>query len=512
MLSRAGPDELPAGPAKHRARTAVAAPVDAAAPPLRWRAVLGTIVAAAMTVLDLTMTSSALGSIQHSLHASLDKGALVISAYATAELVTLALSAYLTRVFPPRTYLILLVSCFVAGSLLSANAWSFESLLVARVVQGMASGAIMPFAYYLIVVLMRGREHPKAISAFSLIVTGSAVLGPVLCITLAGWYSWRALYYVCIPIGAFALWLAVPGLRDRPAGSPRLGRRVSLMSVGAAVLALYCTQYVFDSGNNRGWFASPVVSVAAGAAVAMLAVFVVNELRTRHPLVDLRLLRHVPFLLTCAFNVAVGAAVYASYFLIPYYLTTLGYSVSRIGTVALYGGVVLLAVSLALPVLLRHVDVYLVSVTGAAIFAMSALVPFLAGDSPTDSEIIASQVARSVGAGLVLASLGLMVTRALTSAAAPSGSLLFNISRSLGGSIGAASCAAFVVFRETRHSAALGRDTAGPHLVDAGRMMALHDTFAMAFIVLALLTLGFVTASAVRRARHRRGNRFAGRH
>ncbi|MFL6129246.1 MAG: MFS transporter [Mycobacteriales bacterium] len=459
----------------------------------RWRAVLGSIVAAAMTVMDLTMTSTALGSIQQSLGAPLAKGALVISAYATAELVTLALSAYLTRVFHPRTYLVLLVSCFVAGALLSANAWSFESLVVARIVQGAASGAIMPFAYYLIVALMQGREQPKAISAFSFIVTGSGVLGPVLCITLAEWSSWRALYYVSVPVGAVALWLGVPGLRMVPAAGSPLGRKVSLVSVGAAVVGLYCTQYVLDSGNARGWFTSAAVTLAAAVAVAMLALFVRTELRTRRPLVDLRLLRQLPFLRTCSFNLVVGAAVYASYFLIPYYLTTLGYSVGEIGTVSLYGGVVQLAVALTLPILLRRVDPHLVSVAGAAIFALSALVPFLAGESPTGPEIIVAQVARSVGAGLLLAALGLLVTRSLTSAQAPSGSLLFNLARSLGGSVGAASCAAFVVFLETRHRLATGPDGG------AARMAALHGTFAAAFLLLGLLTAAFAVAYAAGR-------------
>lgn len=441
-----------------------------------------------MTVLDLTMTSSALGDIQRSLHSSLEKGSLVISAYATAELVTLSLSAYLTRIFRPRAYLAVLVSCFVAGSLMVANSWSFESLLVARVVQGAASGAIMPFAYYLIVVLMQGREHPRAISTFSFMATGAAVLGPLLCIALTHWWSWRALYYVSVPVGALAIWLAAPGLSRVPVRGSAHGRRVSLTSVVAAVIGLYCAQYALDSGNGRGWLASPIVILAAVTAVVMLAALVVNELRTRHPLVDLRLLRHVPLLRTCSFNFVVGAAVYASYFLIPYYLTTEGYPVDRVAAVSLYGGLVQLVVWLALPAFLRHVDMHLVSVTGAAIFAVAALVPFLAGASPSEAQIIGAQVARSVGAGLLLAALGLMVTRSLTPAAAPSGSLLFNIARSLGGAIGAAACAAFVVIRET-HYRATGA---------ASRAMALHDTFAAAFLILALLGVAFLVAYALR--------------
>ena len=495
MLNRPGPSGPPSAEGVRAADVPVEVPPAAAEPdpataPLRWRAVLGAVVAAAMTVLDLTMTSTALGSIQAGVGAPLEKGALVISAYATAELVALALSAYLTRVFAPRTYLVGLVAVFVAGSLLAANSWSFESLLLARVVQGAASGAIMPFAYYLLVVLMRGSEKPKAISAFSLIVTGSAVLGPVLCITIAEWVSWRTLYYVSVPVAALALWLALPGLRTVPAGRPTLDRRVSLLSVAAAVVGLYCVQYTLDSGNARGWFSSPVVTLTAAAAAVTLAVFVVTELRTRRPLVDLRLLRRPPFSLTCTYNVVAGTAVYASFFVIPYYLTTQGYSVRDVGTVTLVGGVVQLAVSLSLPVLLRRVDANLVAAFGAAVFGVAALLPFLAGDSPTGAEIVAAMIARSVGGGLVLAALGLMVTRSVAVADAPSGSLLFNMARSLGGSVGAAACAAFVVLRETRHR----QGGAG----DAARDLALHDTFAAALLLLASLTGAFLLAYALR--------------
>lgn len=468
---------------------------DTALPPLRWRAVLGTIAAAAVTVLDLALTSTALGSIQEGVGASLDKGALVISASATAELVTLALSAYLTRVFRPRTYLILLVSLFAAGSLLTANAWSLESLLVARVIQGAASGAIMPFAYYAIVVMLPRREHPKAISVFSLTVTAAYVLGPILSITLAGWLTWRALYYVAVPAGLIALAIALPGLRQMPKADATLGRRVSLISIAAAVVGLFFTQYTLDTGGERGWFGSPLVWLTAAVAVGMLSLFVVNELRTRQPLVDLRLLAQSPFLLSCLFNVVAGAAVYSSYFLIPYALTTLGYSVGEIGTVSLYGALVQLVIALFLPVVLRSIDVYLVSLVGAGVFAVSALVPLLAGPAPGQVEVVGSLMARSVGAGLLLASLGLMVTRTLSSEQAPSGSLLFNMSRSLGGSLGTAACAAFLVLRETHHDVA-----SGAALGDrTGRTSALHDMFAVALVILVLLAVAFLVGYGVRR-------------
>ncbi|MEU1480909.1 MFS transporter [Streptomyces sp. NPDC005760] len=464
---------------------------------LRRRAVLGCVIAAAMTVLDLSMSSTALGSIQDTLDTSLARGSLVISAYATAELVTLSLSAYLTRVFRPRTYLVLLVCLFVAGALLSAGAWSFESLLVARVVQGAASGAIMPFAYYAIVVLLPGDEHPKAISTFSIMVTGSYVLAPVLCVTLAQWLSWRALYCVAVPVGAFALWLALPALREMRTDASPPTKRVNVVSVGAIVAGLVCTQYALDTGQAVGWFSSTVLTLAVGVALAAFTLFVVTELRGRHPLVDLRLR---PFLAGCVFNVVAGGAVYSSFVLIPVYLTTLGFTVRDIGTVTLYGGMVQLLIALGLPVMLRRVDTFLMASTGACVFAVAALLPFLAGSSPPYLVIVAALMARSVGAGLLLASLGLLATRALGARQASSGSLLFNMARSLGGSVGAAGLAAFLAVREAHHvGAADGLVTAGE-----GRGMALHDVFLAALLILVTLALSLAAGYAFRRVRVRR--------
>lgn len=460
--------------------------------PLRWRGVLGCIIAAAMTVLDLSMTSTALGSIQDGVHASLGKGSLLISAYATAELITLSLSAYLTRAMRPRTYLVLLVCLFVVGALLSASAWSFESLLVARLVQGAASGAIMPFAYYAIVVLLPPDEHPKAISTFSITVTGSYVLAPILCITVGEWISWRALYCVAAPVGAFALWLALPGLRAMRPDESRLGHRVDVVSVGAVVVALFCTQYTLDTGQDRGWFSSAVVTVGAVTAVVALALFVWSELRSRNPLVDLRLLRLRPFLASCVFNVVAGGAVYSSLVLIPLYLTTLGFSTGEIGTVSLYGGTVQLAIALGLPVVLRRVDTFLVTFAGAGVFGIAALLPFLAGPTPPYAVIVLALMARSVGAGLLLAALGLMATRALGANQASSGSLLFNMARSLGGSVGAALCAAFLAIRQAYHAGATR--TAGE-----ARTSALHDVLGVAFTILLLLALTLLGGYTLRR-------------
>ncbi|MFJ9899903.1 MFS transporter [Streptomyces sp. NPDC091280] len=473
---------------------------DVSADRLRRRGVLGCILAAAMTVLDLSMTSTALGSIQEGLHSSLAKGSLVISAYATAELVTLSLSAYLTRALRPRTYLVLLVCLFVGGALLSASAWSFESLLVARVVQGAASGAIMPFAYYAIVVLLPTERHPKAISTFSIAVTGSYVLAPILCITLGEWISWRALYCVAAPAGALALRLALPGLREMRTDESPLGRRINLVSVGAVVVGLFCTQYALDTGQDRGWFSSAVVTLAVATALVAFAAFLVSELRGRNPLVDLRLLRLRPFSAACVFNVVAGGAVYSSFVLIPVYLTTLGFSVGEIGTVSLYGGTVQLAIALGLPVVLRRLDAFLVTCAGAGVFALAALLPYLAGSTPPYAVIVLALMARSVGAGLLLAALGLMATRALGPSQASSGSLLFNMARSLGGSVGAALCAAFLAVRQAYHLRAGGT-------TNESRSLALHDVFAVAFAILLLLALTLLAGHLLRRVGTRQAAR-----
>ena len=378
--------------------------------------------------------------------------------------------------------------------MISANAWNLPSLLVGRVIQGAASGAIMPFAYYLIVALMRKDEQPRAIAAFSFIVTASGVLGPVLSITIAQWISWRALFYAAVPIAVVALGLALPGLSRMPASTSPLGRRVSLLSVGAVVLSLFFMQVTFDGGGSRGWYGSPTIWLTTVVALAALAVFVGNELRSRHPLVDLRLLRKRPLLVSCALNVLAGAATYGAFFLIPFYLTAHGYSVGRIGEVTLYGGLVQLVLALKLPGVLRRFDPHVVAGAGAALFAGSGLLPLLAGTAPAAAAIIAAQMLRAVGAGVLLASLGLMMTRALLPAEASSGSLLFNLARSLGGSLGTALCSAFIVWRESHFVAAgLARQTA--------RFDALHDTLLVAVSSLALLSVGLIVARLRRRGR-----------
>jgi DHA2 family multidrug resistance protein len=358
----------------------------------------------------------------------------------------------------------------------------------------------MPFAYYAVVVLLPRKEHPKAISTFSITVTGSYVLAPVLCITLGEWLSWRALYCVAAPAGALALWLALPGLREMRNDESPLGNRVNRVSAAAVVVGLFCTQWALDTGQDRGWFTSALVTLALGTALVAFVVFLVSELRGRNPLVDLRLLRLRPFLASCVFNVVAGGAVYSSLVLIPLYLTTLGFSVGQIGTVTLYGGTVQLAIALGLPIVLRRVDTFLVTCAGAGVFALGALLPFLAGSSPPYTVIVLALMARSVGAGLLLAALGLMATRALGPSQASSGSLLFNMARSLGGSVGAALCAAFLAIREAYHLRAGGASMT----TVTGRNMALHDVFAAAFLILLLLALTLLGGYVLRRTGARR--------
>lgn len=106
--------------------------------------------------------------------------------------------------------------------------------------------------------------------------------------------------------------------------------------------------------------------------------------------------------------------------------------------------------------------------------------------------IVLALMARSVGAGLLLAALGLMATRALGARQASSGSLLFNMARSLGGSVGAALCAAFLAIRQAHH-------TDATRTAAEARMPALHDVLGVAFVILLLLALTLLAGHLLRR-------------
>ncbi|WP_443064686.1 MFS transporter [Streptomyces sp. NBC_00588] len=288
---------------------AVPTQADDGTDPRRWKALWVTLVAGFMSLLDVTIVSVALPSMQRDLHASAPAIQWVVSGYALAFALVLVTAGRVGDAIGRRRIFLMALAAFVLCSAAAGAAPTIAFLVAARLAQGVAAGCLAPQNSALIQQMFRGAERGRAFGLFGAVVGVSSAVGPIaggLILALAdGPQGWRWIFYVNVPVGAVALLL---GFRLLPRTTP--GRRGQLDLVGVAllgcgVLALMLPLVLAESGGvQRLWWLFLLGAVC-------LAGFVQWERRVAagdgQPLLD-------PRLVTSTRGYAVGASIGTLYF------------------------------------------------------------------------------------------------------------------------------------------------------------------------------------------------------
>jgi EmrB/QacA subfamily drug resistance transporter len=277
------------------------------------------VIGAMMSILDTTIVNVALATLGRELHASLSTIQWVASGYLVALAVVIPMTGWASERFGAKQLWMVVVTLFVAGSVLSGLAWSAGSLIVFRVLQGLGGGMIMPAG----MTILAQAAGPQRIGRVMSVVGAPMLLGPILGPVLGGLIlqhlSWRWIFFVNVPIGAVALALAFKLL---PRSEPQRGERLdiaglALLSPGLAAIVFGLSETTSHGGIT---YAGAWAPIAAG--LVLVLAFVRHALRTRigRPLLDLTLFRAPGFAASAATVLLIGAALFGSLILIPLYL------------------------------------------------------------------------------------------------------------------------------------------------------------------------------------------------
>jgi DHA2 family multidrug resistance protein len=248
---------------------------------------------------------------------------------------------------------------------------------------------------------------------------------------------------------------------------------IATMAIGLAAL-----QTALEEGNKDDWFGSPfIVRLAVIAAIA-LPLFVVIELKSSKPLLNLRLLARRNFGLGIASNFLLGFALYGSVFILPLYLARIqGYNSEQIGEVLAWTGIPQLVLIPLVPRLMKRFDARLVIGVGFALFAGSNFMNiFMSADTAAD-QLFWPNIVRAIGQALVLTPLSAVTTSGIEKENAGSASALFNMVRNLGGAIGIAALQTFQQKREQFHSNILSNSVSLFEEATRRRIAELTDYF-----------------------------------
>ncbi len=272
-----------------------------------------------MIMLDNTVVNVALPSIQKDLGASISGLEWTVSGYTLSFAVLLATGGRLGDIFGRRRVFLIGVVIFALSSATAGLAPNATALVVSRVIQGIGAALMMPGTLSIITDSFPAHERGKAMGTWAGVSALALAIGPVLGGFLTEHVTWRAIFYINVPvaIGAVAATLfAVRESRDTSVGREVDYAGVSVLTAGLTALVLALIE-----GNSWGWGSSKIIALLA------IAVFVAVENRVKAPIVQFKLLSDRNFLGAIVVALVISFAMLGVFFFLALYMQDiLGYT------------------------------------------------------------------------------------------------------------------------------------------------------------------------------------------
>ncbi|MCK9920370.1 multidrug efflux MFS transporter [Frankia sp. AgPm24] len=269
--------------------------------------------------LDATIVSVALDRLGRAFEVDIPTVQWVTTAYLLALAMVIPVTGWSVERFGGRRMWMLALALFLAGSVLCGIAWSIESLIAFRVIQGLGGGLLLP----LMQTIMAQAAGPQRLGRLMAVVSAPALLTPVLGPVLGGVIieslSWRWIFLINVPVCIVALvlaWRTMPPQELSTRAPQRFdGIGFALLSPGLAAVV-----YGFAEAGRHGGFTEAAVLVPLAIGVVLILVFVGYALRTRIvPLIDLRLFRSTSFCGAASLMFLFGISLFGALFLLPLY-------------------------------------------------------------------------------------------------------------------------------------------------------------------------------------------------
>jgi len=297
-----------------------------------WIVTVAVMLGTFMEILDTTVVNVSIPHIAGNMGATVEEGTWVVTSYLVSNAIILPMSGWLANRFGRRRILMTCVTGFTFTSLLCGMATSLEWLIFFRVLQGLTGGGLQPLAQAVLLETFPPKRHGTAMAAFGLGIIFAPILGP----TLGGWitdnYTWRWIFYLNLPVGALSVLMISAFVHDPPYIGKHKTGGVDLWGIGFLALGFGMLQVVLDTGQRKDWFGSNQIRVWTALCVFGLVALVIRELKARHPVVDLRVLKDRTFSAGVFLMTMLGFVLYASLVLLPIFLQTLlGYPALQAG-------------------------------------------------------------------------------------------------------------------------------------------------------------------------------------
>ncbi len=405
-----------------------------------WLIAAAVMLATILEVLDTSVANVALPHIAGNLAASTDEATWVLTSYLVANAIVLPMTGWLSTFLGRKRFLIGCIAAFTLASAACGMANTLGFLIFARVLQGAAGGALQPLSQAILMESFPPAKRGMAMAVFGLGVVVAPIIGPVL----GGWitdnYSWRWIFYINVPTGILAVLMSQAFLEDPPylrAAHERRGGQIDYIGFGVMAIWLATLQIILDRGQQDDWFNAAWLRWASGISLVSMIAFIAWELRTPHPLVNLRVLRNRNFATGTLLITVVGIVLYSTTALLPLFLQSLmGYPALNSGMAMSPRGMGAIVTLLVVGRLVGVVDTRFLIATGFCLLSYACWVfgrinLEMATINVMWPNILSGIAMACVFVPLTTASMGSLPNEEMGNAAG-----IFNLARNIGGGVG----------------------------------------------------------------------------
>ena len=408
-----------------------------------------------MAILDIQIVVSSLPRIGSNLSATIDEASWIQTAYIISEVIMIPIAGWLARALSIRYLYTIACTLFTFMSVACSTAWSLESLIFFRILQGLAGGAMIPMLYIALYTLFP-RERQGSLTLFVVLIIAMApTIGP----TLGGWisdtYTWRWLFLINILPGIVVTSCVFTCLED---DGPQFHLLRHFDLVGILLIASFigCVQYVLEEGSVNDWLDSPRITLFAIAALLSGIFGLWRELTIDHPVVNLRAFTNRNFATGCFFNFVMGMALYSSGYLMTMMLATVrGFGSFQIGRVLAVPGMAMIVSIPFVSLIVRKLGLRISLCIGLIIFGTA-----LGWNGHLTSQVgfdqaFWPQVLRGASLMLCVTPVTRLALGTLPREDVSNASSLYSLMRNLGGAIGIALTSSLHEYRLAFHGGRL---------------------------------------------------------
>ena len=282
----------------------------------KWWTLIAVCTAIFMLLLDITVVNVALPDIQRSLHSTFSDLQWVVDAYSLTLAAFLLTAGVVGDIYGRRIVFAVGLAVFSLSSLLCGLATSSLMLNLCRAAQGVGGAIMFATSLALIAAAFTGRDRGTAFGVFGAVTGGAVAVGPLVGGAITSGIGWRWIFFVNVPIGAVAIIVTLSKIAE---SRDTRTRRVDLVGFISFSLSLFALVFALVRGNDEGWSSNKIVGLLVGAAILMV-VFIVNEAKTKDPMLKLALFKKPAFVGINIVAFALSSSIFAMFLYLTLYI------------------------------------------------------------------------------------------------------------------------------------------------------------------------------------------------